>query len=347
MTEQLCHNFLIEPESTGLRLDSFLASELALLTRSQAARCIEEGRVSLNGQPCTQKSLKLQLGDRLQLHLECALESESRPQRLKPYYIPLDIRYEDDYLLVISKPLGLVCHPAPGHEDDTLANALVAYLGYEHLGMLQGEERPGIVHRLDKDTTGLMLAAKTDEAQKALQDLIRLRELDRRYLTLVHGYVAPDKAKIESGIARSNRDRLKMCVSDSPFARAAITTFKTLERFEAARFDDGYSLLECHLYTGRTHQIRVHLRSINHPLVGDPVYGTGDARKNLGLSRQFLHSYSIRFLHPITGESIDIQERLPQDLLGALSSIQARSMGKTPCGAALASYYEQKESCGI
>ena len=134
---------------------------------------------------------------------------------------------------------------------------------------------PGIVHRLDRDTSGLMLAAKDDDTQRALQDLIRLRTLDRRYITLVHGYVAMNEGRIDTGIARSTRDRQKMAVSDDPFARQAITTFRVLERFDAGRFDDGYTLLECHLYTGRTHQIRVHMRHINHPCVGDPLYGRG------------------------------------------------------------------------
>ena len=171
-----------------------------------------------------------------------------------------------------------MCHPAHGHESGTLANALVYHCGIDHLGTVQGEDRPGIVHRLDRDTSGLMLAAKDDDTQRALQNLIRTRTLDRRYITLVHGHIAMDEGTINTGIARSTRDRVKMAVSDDPFARQAITTFKVLERFDSMRFDDGYTLVECHLFTGRTHQIRVHMRHINHACVGDPLYGKCDAR---------------------------------------------------------------------
>ncbi len=164
-----------------------------------------------------------------------------------------------------------MCHPAQGQEDGTLANALVYHCGIEHLGTVQGEDRPGIVHRLDRDTSGLMLAAKDE------------RTLDRRYITLVHGEIVMDEGTINTGIARSTRDRVKMAVSDDPFARQAITTFQVLERFEPARGDEGYTLVECHLYTGRTHQIRVHMRHIHHPLVGDPLYGKGNGRMNLDL----------------------------------------------------------------
>ena len=182
------------------------------------------------------------------------------------------------------------------------------------------------------DTTGLMLAAKDDATQKALQDLIRLRVLDRRYVTLTHGYVAHDEGTIETGIARSTRDRIRMAVSDAPGAREAITTFRVLERFEAGRRDEGYTLMECHLYTGRTHQIRVHMRHIGHALVGDPLYGRGDDRLNLGLRRQFLHSWHVRFDHPATGETVELADRLPDDLLDVLESLKGRSMGRTAAG---------------
>ncbi len=321
---------LVGPDSDGMRLDAFLATVEGAPSRSACAKLIEEGAVTINSTSATSKSEKVLLGDRVQALLPDAPEQGGL---LAPNFeIPLDIRFEDEYLMVISKQIGLVCHPSPGHIDDTLANALVAHCGYDHLGMLQGEDRPGIVHRLDMDTTGLMVCAKTDEVQGALQDLIRLRVLDRRYLTLVHGYVAPDEGTIETGIARSRRDPMRMCVSNDPDAREAITTFRTLERFEAGRADEGYSLLECHLYTGRTHQIRVHMRHAAHPLVGDQLYGKGTERQNLGLSRQFLHSWSIAFDHPVTGERIALIDRLPDDLAEALGALSDRSMGKTPAG---------------
>ena len=313
-------NLLVGPESDGMP------------SRSACAKLVENGAVQINTCPATSKSEKVLLGDRVRAEVDEPDAAEA-PGLLAPNpYIPLDIRFEDEHLLVISKQAGLVCHPSPGHIDDTLANALVAHCGYGHLGMLQGEERPGIVHRLDMDTSGLMVAAKDDETQKALQDLIRMRVLDRRYITLVQGYMARDEDTIVTGIARSTRDRLRMTVSDAPGAREAITTYRTLERFEAGRRDEGYSLIECHLYTGRTHQIRVHMRHVGHQLVGDQLYGRGDDRVNLGLRRQFLHSWSIAFDHPATGERIERRDRLPEDLLAILEQIKERSMGRTEAG---------------
>ena len=323
-------NLLVGPESDGMRLDAFLAAGEGMPSRSACARLVEGGAVTINETPATSKSEKVLLGDRVRALVD---EPEDAAGPLSPNpEIPLDIRFEDDHLIVLSKQAGLVCHPSPGHVDDTLANALVAHCGYAHLGMLQGEERPGIVHRLDMETSGLMVAAKDDATQKALQDLIRLRVLDRRYVTLVHGPIAHDEGTIETGIARSTRDRLRMAVSDAPGAREAITTFRVLERFEAGARDDGYTLIECHLYTGRTHQIRVHLRHVGHPLVGDPLYGRGDLRQNLGLSRQFLHSWRISFEHPATGETVELADTLPDDLLGVLESLSDRSMGRTSAG---------------
>lgn len=322
---------LVGPEGEGSRLDAFLAVQEGMPSRSACARLVEAGAVTINGTDATSKSERVVLGDRIRASIE---EPEpAAPSALVPNHaIPLDIRYEDDRLIVLSKQAGLVCHPSPGHVDDTLANALVAHCGYDHLGTLQGDDRPGIVHRLDRDTSGLMVAAKDDEMQRALQDLIRLRVLDRRYVVLVHGYVAPDQGTITTGIARSPRNRLRMTVSDDPLAREAITTFTTLERFEAGRYDEGYSLLECHLYTGRTHQIRVHMRHIGHQVVGDQPYGRGDARRNRGLVRQFLHSWRIAFDHPATGEPIVRADVLPPDLLDILKGLGDSSMGRTEAG---------------
>ncbi len=325
-------NLLVGPESDGMRLDAFLAAADGMPSRSACAKLVENGAVQINTCPATSKSEKVLLGDRVRAEVEEDDAAEASGLLAPNPYIPLDIRFEDEHLLVISKQAGLVCHPSPGHVDDTLANALVAHCGYGHLGMLQGEERPGIVHRLDMDTSGLMVAAKDDATQKALQDLIRMRVLDRRYITLVQGYMARDEDTIVTGIARSTRDRLRMTVSDAPGAREAITTYQTLERFEAGRRDEGYSLIECHLYTGRTHQIRVHMRHVGHQLVGDQLYGRGDDRVNLGLRRQFLHSWSIAFDHPAIGERIERRDRLPEDLLAILEQIKERSMGRTEAG---------------
>lgn len=329
------YEFLVNPDADGTRLDAFIAAQAGMPSRAAVARLIDAGLVEINHTLAKSKSERVLLGDFVQIDYmqEVASPNELAPGPLAPNpYIDLDIKYEDDYLIVLSKQAGLVCHPSPGHVDDTLANALVAHCGYEHLGLLQGDERPGIVHRLDMDTSGLMLAAKDDETQKYLQDLIRMRVLDRRYITLVQGYIAADEGTITTGIARSSRDHIRMMVTNEPGSRESITTFRVLERFEAARKDDGFTLIECHLYTGRTHQIRVHMRHINHACVGDPLYGVSAPVKNLGLSRQFLHSWSVAFDHPITHEHIAIQDKLPEDLHEALVGLQSRSMGRTEVG---------------
>lgn len=320
---------LVDPAADGMRLDAYLATLPECPSRSACARLVEEGAVTINSTSATSKAERVRLGDRVQVLVP--VEEASGPLRPNPE-IELDIRHEDDWLLVLSKQAGLVCHPSPGHVDDTLANALVAHCGYEHLGLLQGEDRPGIVHRLDMDTSGLMLAAKDDATQDALQDLIRMRILDRRYVTLVHGYVAADEGTITTGIGRSTRDRIRMTVTDDPLAREAITTFRVLERFEAGRRDEGYTLLECHLYTGRTHQIRVHMRHVAHPCVGDALYGRGTLEQNLRLTRQFLHSWHIAFDHPVTGAHLTYADALPADLAESLESLADRSMGRTEAG---------------
>jgi len=249
---------------------------------------------------------------------------------LIPEHIPLDIRFEDKDMIVLSKPPGLVVHPAQGHWSGTLVHALLAHS--EDLGMAQGEDRPGIVHRLDKDTSGLMMVAKSDHAQVALQEAIKVRSIDRRYITLVHGWIAPDTGLIDAPLAREQRDRMRMGVSDRVDAKQSVTTFRVLERFEAGRYDDGFTLLECKLYTGRTHQIRVHMAYIKHPCVGDPIYGPGKLKADLGLERQFLHAYRLELEHPVTGEHLRFIDPPPEDLASRLASISDLSMGRTPAG---------------
>ena len=250
--------------------------------------------------------------------------------------IDLDIRYEDEHLIVLSKQAGLVCHPSVDHDDGTLVNALIHHCGAGNLCNVQGEDdRLGIVHRLDRDTTGLMLAAKDDETGYALMADIRDRAVDRRYLALVHGVVAHDTGMIDAPIARSASERTRMAVRDTPSAREAVTTFRVLERFEHGPRDDGYTLVDCKLFTGRTHQIRVHLEYAHHPLVGDPVYtarAPKDPSADLGLDRQFLHSFQIAFAHPATGEELRFFDALPVDLQDALDGLAPRSMGRTPAG---------------
>lgn len=332
---------VVTAEEQGTRLDALVAGLgiEAIASRSAVVRLIESGRILLNGEAATKKRLVL-AGD--QVHIEVPPRSPAQSTVVPNYYIDLDIRFEDDQLIVLSKQPGLVCHPAKGHYDDTLANALVAHCGEGNLAHVQGEDRPGIVHRLDADTSGLMLAAKTDIAAAALQDGIRTRNIDRRYITLVQGNIAPDTAKIDAPIARHVSDRTRMAVVDEPGAKAAITTLSVLERFEAGRFDDGYTLVECHLFTGRTHQIRVHMAYIKHPVVGDPLYGRAANAKarnrdlalksELGLERQFLHSYRLSFEHPVTHEQLSLRDTLPEDLQGVLDALEDRSMGRTQYG---------------
>lgn len=339
MTETFSHT--VTAEQQGMRLDALVAALgiEAVASRSAAVRLIESGRILLNGGTATKKRLVL-AGD--VLHIEVPPRSGAPSDLVPAFGIPLDIRYEDEHLIVLSKQPGLVCHPARGHYDDTLANALVAHCGIEALAQVQGEDRPGIVHRLDRDTSGLMLAAKTDVAAARLQDDIRMRTVDRRYCTLVHGGIRHDTGMVDAPIGRDERDRTRMAVSADPLARSSVTTFTVLERFEPGRFDEGYTLLECKLYTGRTHQIRVHMAYTRHPVVGDPVYGyaanvkarnrDAAARRELGLGRQFLHSYRLSFNHPISGERLSFTDTLPEDLQSALDDLAPRSEGRTELG---------------
>ena len=325
---------MVDLDTEGMRLDAFLASMPGAPSRSACVKLIDQGAATINGTAATEKKERVCLGDVVALEVPDAPAADESPLVPRPD-IPLDIRFEDEHLIVLSKQMGLVCHPSAGHDTDSLANALVAHCGYENLGLLQGEDRPGIVHRLDMDTTGLMVCAKSDECQSRLQDLIRLRALDRRYITLVHGNIVHDEGTITTGIARSRRDPMRMCVSDALDAREAITEFKVLERFDAGPRDDGYTLLECHLWTGRTHQIRLHMRHIGHACVGDPLYGRGgknEAAANRGLTRQFLHSWRIAFEHPMTGEAIELTDALPSDLVAVLNEIAPLSTGTTEYG---------------
>ena len=315
----------------GERLDSLLAARACFASRSAAARAIESGNVFVNGANVVKK-YAVAAGDVIVYQEE--EEVEAGPVTGQP--IDLDIRFEDDDLIVLSKQIGLVCHPSVDHADGTLVNALIYHCGADHLCNVQGEDdRLGIVHRLDRDTSGLMLAAKTDAAGYALMEDIRDRAVDRHYLALVHGVIAPDTGMIDAPIARSANERTRMAVRDVPSALDAVTTFRVLERFEPRQHDDGYTLIDCKLFTGRTHQIRVHMQYAKHPLVGDPVYtanGPKDARAQLGLKRQFLHSFRIRFIHPETSEELEFADNLPRDLDEVLCSLGDRSRGMTDAG---------------
>ncbi len=310
-------------ELAGLRLDVFCAQSGFYPSRSSAVKAIEDGSVLVNGQISTKKHV-LAGGD----VVVCELEDSSYSNELIGQDIPLDIRFEDDDIIVLSKQAGLICHPANEYRDNTLVNALIFRYGIGGLCDVQGDaDRYGIVHRLDADTSGLMLAAKTNEAGLALMEAIGKREVDRRYLALVHGIISPETGLVDGPIMRNPKDRKSMAVGDGPSARDAITTFKVRQRFEGDGLSDGYTLIECKLFTGRTHQIRVHMQYIGHPIVADPIYnskGPKSAKAQLGLNRQFLHSCKLGFEHPITGEKMFFADDLPKDLKDALDSISER-----------------------
>ncbi|WP_139653091.1 RluA family pseudouridine synthase [Raoultibacter phocaeensis] len=326
MTRSLVH--IVGAADAGMRIDALAAARELYPSRSAAVKAIEEGRVFVNGETVAKKAT-VAAGDTVVYEVV----EEAVRTHLVGQPIELDIRYEDDYLMVLSKQVGLVCHPSPDHFDGTLVNALIYHCGAENLCNVQGDrDRLGIVHRLDRDTSGLMLAAKTDEVGQALMDDIRDRVVDRHYLTLVQGVIPHDTGMIDAPIARADRERTRMAVSDAASARDSITTFTVLERFDAGPKDDGYTLVDCKLFTGRTHQIRVHMNYIKHACVGDPAYGSGSPAAQLGLSRQFLHSYRLAFTHPATGEALRFVDGLPDDLQAALDSIADRSRGRTEAG---------------
>jgi 23S rRNA pseudouridine1911/1915/1917 synthase len=315
---------VVSADEAGTRLDVLLGGMDLVVSRSRAARLIDDELVLVDGSPAAKRHA-VKAGERIEIEIPPPSCGD-----LIPEDIPLDIRYEDEHMIVLSKQAGLVVHPAQGHWTGTLVHALLSHS--EELGSLQGEDRPGIVHRLDKDTTGLMMVAKTDAAQVALQEGIKVKSIDRRYITLVHGSIAPDTGLIDAPLARDPRDRMRMAVSDRWDAKQSVTTFKVLERFEAGPGDDGYTLLECKLYTGRTHQIRIHMAYIKHPCVGDQLYGQRKPKADRGLERQFLHSYRLALDHPVTGEHLEFVDPLPADLRTTLAEIGDLSFGKTEAG---------------
>ena len=323
--------YVANSDDAGMRLDTMLYDRGLYPSRSAAAKAVEAGEVLVDDESVSKKHL-VKEGSLIL----CIREEEAAPGIVDGQAIDLDIRFEDEDMIVLSKQIGLVCHPSVDHYDGTLVNALIYHCGAENLCNVQGEDdRLGIVHRLDRDTSGLMLAAKSNEAGRTLMEDIRLRAVDRHYLALVHGVIPHETGMIDAPIARDASERTKMAVRDVPSAREAITTFKVLERFDPGRNDDGYTLIECKLFTGRTHQIRVHMQYTRHPIVGDPVYhshGPRELSAQLGLQRQFLHSYRIGFDHPCTGERLEFCDNLPADLRSALDLVSGRSRGRTQFG---------------
>ena len=279
----------------GERADALLARLVPDLTRSAAQKLLERGAVTLNGGPA-RKNDRPAPGDMLEVVLPDPESIDVRPQN-----IPLDVVYEDGDVIVVNKPVGLVVHPAPGHPDGTLVNALLYHCGTSLSG-INGELRPGIVHRIDRDTSGLIIAAKNDRAHLALADQLQDHSLARAYEAVAVGSLREDSGTVDAPIGRHPVDRKKMAV-DRKNGREAITHWTVLARYP------GYTHVECRLETGRTHQIRVHLSSIGHPLLGDTVYG---AKKPVpGLAGQCLHARRLQFVHPATGETVELECPLP------------------------------------
>ena len=295
-------------EHAGVRLDAFLSADGAL-TRSQAARLIAEGRVRVNGKPAA-KSARLSGGETVTVDVP-----QLRETALPPQDIPLDVVYEDDDVIVVNKPTGLVVHPAPGHPDGTLVNALLHHCG-DSLSGIGGEKRPGIVHRIDRDTSGLIIAAKNDAAHLALSAQLKDHSLSRTYECLVTGNMKQDSGTVDAPIGRSSADRKKMAVV--PTGRRAVTHWEVVARYP------GVTHLRCRLETGRTHQIRVHMAHIGHPILGDTVYG---AKKPVpGLTGQCLHATGLRFVHPRTGEPVELHCPLPPEFTAMLQKLQNKSL---------------------
>ena len=282
-------------DRAGERADAFLARTLPGLTRSAAQRLLEQGAVTLNGAPA-RKNARLSPGDALEVAL-----SAPEPVDVLPQSIPLDVVYEDGDVIVVNKPVGLVVHPAPGHPDGTLVNALLYHCG-SSLSGINGQLRPGIVHRIDRDTSGLIIAAKNDRAHLALASQLQDHSLARTYEAVAVGGLREDSGTVNAPIGRHPADRKKMAI-ERKNGREAITHWSVLARYP------GHTHLECRLETGRTHQIRVHLASIGHPLLGDTVYG---AKKPVpGLAGQCLHARRLRFVHPASGETVELECPLP------------------------------------
>ena len=317
--------YVATAQDEGMWLDALMGERGLYPSRSAAAHAIDDGKVLVAGNLASKKT---------KVHAGAAIVYEVDEQVIDTPLvgepIDLDIRYEDDDMIVLSKQAGLICHPSDDHRDGTLVNALIYRYGADNLCNVQGEkDRLGIVHRLDMDTTGLMMAAKTDVAGEALMAAIQDHVVDRRYKALVHGVISLEKGMIDAPIARHAKDRTRMAIRDCDSAREAITTFTVLERFEPGPKDNGYTLIDCKLFTGRTHQIRVHMEYAKHPLVGDPLYTHSMPKAdsaNLGLKRQFLHSFMLTLDHPITGEEMHFEDDLPDDLQAVLDSLADRKM---------------------
>jgi 23S rRNA pseudouridine1911/1915/1917 synthase len=301
-------------ETTSTRIDVWLSQALPDLSRSRIQNLISQGQVKVNDQICLSKKVNLKQGDRLELNIPLAKPLDVSANS----NINLDVLYEDEQFLILNKPVGLVVHPAPGHSDDTLVNALLAHC--ENLSGIGGVQRPGIVHRLDKDTSGAIAIAKTDLAYQSLQSQIQAKTAQREYLGIVYGHPKTDKGKIDFPIGRHPVDRKKMAILPiERGGRNAVTHWQIEERL------GNYSLILFRLETGRTHQIRVHSAKIGHPIVGDPLYSSG---KNIGvnLTGQALHAWRLTLQHPVTGAIIRAIAPIPGEFETLLNILRNRQV---------------------
>lgn len=291
-------------DNENMRLDTYIASKCNNLSRNTIQRLIENGNILVNGK-IKKVSYKIQMGDNIEITIPEAQELDIKPEK-----IPLDVVYEDRDIIVVNKPKGLVVHPANGNPDGTLVNAIME-LCKGSLSGIGGEIRPGIVHRLDKDTSGLLIVAKNDEAHINMSNQIKNREVKKIYIALVRGIVGENEVTINMPIGRSIKDRKKMAVRKE--GKEAVTHFKVLKRYGK------YTLLEIKIDTGRTHQIRVHMSEIGHPVVGDMVYSNG--KNEFGVEGQMLHAKSLDFKHPLTGKEMHLEAELPDYFKAVLNKL--------------------------
>ena len=297
--------YKISEEFVGLRLDKAVSMKDTSLSRVAVQRMIDEGNILINDKP-TKTSYKLKLND-----IVTIIKEEPKEVEIKAEDIPLDVVYEDNDILVVNKQKGLVVHPGNGNPDGTLVNAIMARCK-DSLSGIGGEIRPGIVHRIDKDTSGLLIIAKNDAAHINVSEQIKNHEVKKTYIALVRGNLKENQATINMPIARSTKDRTKMAVSKK--GKEAITHITVLERF------DGFTLLEVNIETGRTHQIRVHLSQIGYPIVGDFVYSNG--RNPFGVEGQMLHSSRLEFVHPTSGKKMNLEAKLPEYFENVLKELR-------------------------
>lgn len=300
---------VVKEADEGKRLDSYISTVREELSRMTVKRLVEENKITVN-QKYVKPAYLVQQGDIIQIELE-----EPKETTLKAQNIPISIIYEDKDILVVNKPKGLVVHPANGNPDGTLVNAILA-LCKDSLSGIGGEIRPGIVHRLDKDTSGLLIVAKNDVAHVKMSEQIKNREVKKTYIALVRGIVPEQEATIDMPIGRSSKDRKKMAVTKN--GKQAITHFRVLSRFRTQ--NASYTLLEIKIDTGRTHQIRVHMAEIGHPVIGDMVYSNG--KNEFGVEGQCLHAQKLEFKHPITGQQMKLEAPLPDYLKEILEQLE-------------------------